>query len=94
MAKSYPRYLARRIALSVGEVVLGVTILFGLTTVMAYRKLYARVAFPRYCLNHPCPRSNLPPPPEMQARITDPHNLDPTLIERFLAHWINLLTLD
>lgn len=94
MAERYRRYLARRVLLSVGEVVLSVTLLFLLTTLMAYRKLHGRVAFARYCLNHPCPTSDPPPPPEMRARIVDLHNLDTPFLERFLGHWVDLITLD
>lgn len=57
--------------LSTGGFILRATILFGLTTLMAYRKLHSQVAFARYGLSHPwCPRSD-PPPAEMQARIID-----------------------
>jgi|AntRauMinimDraft_4_1070384.scaffolds.fasta_scaffold00082_3 peptide/nickel transport system permease protein len=94
MAESYLRYLARRVALSVGEVILSVTLLFGLTTLMAYRKLHGRVAFARYCLSHSCPTSDPPPPPEMRAQIIDLHNLDTPLVERFLIHWVDLATFD
>lgn len=94
MAETYLRYLVRRIILSIGEAVLSVTLLFGLTTLMAYRKLHGRVAFARYCLNHPCPTSDPPPPPEMRARIIELHNLDTPLVERFLAYWGDLVALD
>lgn len=94
MAENYLRYLARRLVLAVGEGVLSVTLLFGLTTLMAYQKLHGRVAFARYCLSHPCPTSDPPPPAEMRARIIDLHNLDTPLLERFLTHWVDLLRLD
>jgi len=94
MAESYFRYLVRRAVLSVGEVILSVTLLFGLTTLMAYRKLHGRVAFARYCLTHPCPTSDPPPPAEMRARIVDLHNLDTPLPERFLTHLGDLVALE
>lgn len=94
MAESYFRYLVRRAVLSVGEVMLSVTLLFGLTTLMAYRKLHGRVAFARYCLTRPCPTSDPPPPAEMRARIVDLHNLDTPLPERFLTHLSDLVALD
>jgi len=94
MSESYFRYLARRILLSVGEIVLSITLMFGLTTLMAYRKLHGRVAFARYCLSHPCPASDPPPPAKMRAQIMDLHNLDMPLADRFLTHWINLATGD
>lgn len=93
MADSYLQYLSRRVALSIGEVFLSITLLFGLTTLMAWRKLHSRVAYARYCLTHFCP-SSVPPPEKMRAQVMEAHDLYTPFLDRYVNHLINVVTLD